>query len=375
MPIFEILDDTLSAVPETTFGAEGVLERSHLQRLLRENISVLDDSLMFIAEEFGDWIDSQRRIDLLCIDKSANLVVVELKRTEDGGHMELQALRYAAMISQMTFEQVVETLARTRSRQNPDIQSARSDIMDFLDNDDFEEDKFGSDTRIILAAADFGKELTTTVFWIRDRGLDIQCIRLKPYRRLNGPLLIDIQQLIPLPETASFQTKIGFKNQSQRKNASERGTKIIRFWDTLLKREDATLHSHIIPGSAHWIGISSGVSGLKFNYTVSQEHSVVELYIDKPNASDIVNKTIFDLLLSKKSDIEQSFGGELVWERLDNRRACRVKKEVIGGYNCSDEDISGIQSQLVDCMNRLFASINPYLNEIRTTLLPLHNLL
>ena len=34
----------------------------------------------------------------------ANLVVVELKRTEDGGLMDLQALRYAAMISAMPFE-------------------------------------------------------------------------------------------------------------------------------------------------------------------------------------------------------------------------------------------------------------------------------
>ena len=36
-----------------------------------------------VAEEFSDWEDSHRRIDLLCLDKDADLVVVELKRTED----------------------------------------------------------------------------------------------------------------------------------------------------------------------------------------------------------------------------------------------------------------------------------------------------
>ena len=54
---------------------------------------------MVLAEEFGEWEASRRRIDLLVLDKDANLVVVELKRTDDGGHMELQALRYAAMVS------------------------------------------------------------------------------------------------------------------------------------------------------------------------------------------------------------------------------------------------------------------------------------
>jgi RecB family endonuclease NucS len=54
------------------------MERKDIQRLLSEQISVLDESLMVIAEEFGDWLDSSRRIDLLCIDSDANLVVVEL---------------------------------------------------------------------------------------------------------------------------------------------------------------------------------------------------------------------------------------------------------------------------------------------------------
>jgi len=63
---------------------------------------------MVISEEFDQWGESSRRIDLLCIDKEANLVVVELKRTEDGGHMELQAIRYAAKISAVTFSQLVD---------------------------------------------------------------------------------------------------------------------------------------------------------------------------------------------------------------------------------------------------------------------------
>ena len=49
-----------------------MMERKDIQRLLREQISVLDERLMVIAEEFGDWLDSSRRIDLLCIDRDAN---------------------------------------------------------------------------------------------------------------------------------------------------------------------------------------------------------------------------------------------------------------------------------------------------------------
>jgi hypothetical protein len=61
-----------------------------------------------LTEEFGDWEDCRRRIDLLAIDQQANLVVIELKRTSDGGHMDLQAIRYASMVSAMTFERATQ---------------------------------------------------------------------------------------------------------------------------------------------------------------------------------------------------------------------------------------------------------------------------
>ena len=108
MPIYELSDTGIKRLQKTTFADRGIRERQDIQRLLRNQIEIISDQTMVIAEEFGDWDVSRRRIDLLCIDKEANLVVIELKRTEDGGHMELQAIRYSAMISTMTFDQVVE---------------------------------------------------------------------------------------------------------------------------------------------------------------------------------------------------------------------------------------------------------------------------
>ena len=99
MPLYRVAKDRLESVKETSFFEEKLFERRDLQRLLKADITVLGDDLMVISEEFGDWEESSRRIDLLCLSKDADLVVVEIKRTDDGGHMELQAIRYAAMVS------------------------------------------------------------------------------------------------------------------------------------------------------------------------------------------------------------------------------------------------------------------------------------
>ena len=108
MPIYELTKEKLREIEGTSFNKAKVRERADLQRLLRNQIEIISPDTLIIAEEFGEWDESKRRIDLLGIDKNANLVVFELKRTDDGGHMDLQALRYAAMVSTMTFDKAVD---------------------------------------------------------------------------------------------------------------------------------------------------------------------------------------------------------------------------------------------------------------------------
>lgn len=66
MAIFQVTPDKLKALSETSFGNESIMERKDIQRLLRDQISVLDERLLVVAEEFGDWLDSSRRIGICC---------------------------------------------------------------------------------------------------------------------------------------------------------------------------------------------------------------------------------------------------------------------------------------------------------------------
>lgn len=173
MPLYEVTDAGLRRRPPAAFAALGMYERADLQRLLRDDIAALDEDLLVVAEEYGNWEDARRRIDLLAIDKAGRLVVIELKRTDDGGHMELQALRYAAMVSSMGFGEVAEAFGAHRAKQgHGEDGSARVELAAFLDvGDDAEEPVISTDVRIILVSADFGREITTTVLWLN--GFDV----------------------------------------------------------------------------------------------------------------------------------------------------------------------------------------------------------
>ncbi len=175
---------------------------------------------MVLAEEYGRWEDSRRRIDLLCLDQEANLVVIELKRTEDGGHMDLQALRYAAMVSTMTFARAVEAHREYLKATNPELIDETEDIiLRFLGWDEPQEEEFGNDVRIFLVSAEFSREITSCVLWLNERGIDIRCVRLKPYK-LDSQVLLDVQQLVPLPEATDYQIQIREKAEQKRQRKS-----------------------------------------------------------------------------------------------------------------------------------------------------------
>ena len=150
------------------------------------------------------------------LDKNANLVVVELKRTEDGGHMELQAIRYAAMVSRMIFDQAVEAHSHYLGGDGKE-EAARGAILKFLDWEEPDEKAFAKDVRIILVSAEFSKEITTSVLWLNERDLDIRCVRLKPYT-LGDRVLLDIQQVLPLPEAEEYQVQIRKKAAEERQS-------------------------------------------------------------------------------------------------------------------------------------------------------------
>jgi len=71
MPLYRCSDARFHELDSTTFGAERMRERFDLQAALRNQIEVICPECLVLSEEFGDWQDSRRRIDLLALDRNA----------------------------------------------------------------------------------------------------------------------------------------------------------------------------------------------------------------------------------------------------------------------------------------------------------------
>jgi len=140
-----------------------------------------------------------------------------------------------------------------------------------------------------------------------------------------------------------------------------------RWWTQLIECSKSVnnLHSHITPGKYSWIGTSSGTPGIGFNYTVLKDECGAEVYIDRGKGADEENVKIFDQLCANKTQIEKAFGAPLKWERLETKRACRIKyTDTAGGYRSPEEKWLDIQTNIITAMDRLEKAISPFIKRL-----------
>lgn len=360
MALFELTRDNLVQIPETRFDTK-ILKSKDLQALLKKDIGVLANDLKVLAEDYGKWEDGGRPIDLLCVDKDANLVVVDVKRTAEGSQIDLQAIRYAALVAAMTFDDAVAAAQRDRVEDPSAAQEMRAELLDFLDWTSPQDGDFGANVRIILVSADFSRELTQSVFWLIEQGLDIRCIRLRPHKLSDGKLLLDVEQIVPLPEAGPFQSTFKKLGQSQRLRHSEQQARRAKFlselWQTAQKI--TRLHENQRPVMNHASIAVRVRAGVAFHYTVRKADSRVELFLEP---IDRTQQTI-EFLASHRGEIEQSAARMVRRRNHLGNRSLRIQEVVEGGFLSPEESWPAIHERLIDAMGRAQKTLRPYLDQ------------
>lgn len=219
-------EGAVESVPTHELAELGLREREDLQEWVIEEPRILDEGLLVITSEYAGFEDTLDRLDVLALDRDGKLVVVELKRDRADSETELQALKYASFCSTLTAEDV-QQLYREFYQKRGDEDLTPEDVADrfisFIDTDDaipLGEDGYATfelddRPRIILAAGNFGTEVTSPVLWLRQEyGMDISCVRLNAYER-DGEYLVQGQRIIPVPETEEYMTKRREKDEKQ----------------------------------------------------------------------------------------------------------------------------------------------------------------
>jgi len=220
--IFSISEglDKATKISAGSFAGFNIWERRHIEEWIRSNPEILGEDLLVVSIEFDRFDKSSDRLDLLAVDRQGNLVVIELKRDTAAGYADLQAIRYAAMVSSMNIDKLVPYYVAYKKKYDDEALTdleAKEQIIEFVESDSFVE--LSTKPRIILCSEGFSQEVTATVLWLRDSQIDISCVSITPYK-IDGKVVIVPKVIIPLPEARQYL--IDIKRKEEVREASVR---------------------------------------------------------------------------------------------------------------------------------------------------------
>jgi len=174
-------------------------------------------------------------------------------------------------------------------------------------------------------------------------------VRVEAYRIGDSPPA-------PLFTVGAGPSEVGKATGRVREEMAERHRLRYEFWQQLLNRinqKGVSLHANLSPTTDNWLSTGAGKTGLSYVYRVTRDWAAAEFYIDRGPEKTEENKRIFEALQSRKEQIERDFGGPLIWDQMEGRRAFIIRSRVdIGGLKDA-ENWSEIQEAMIDAMLRL----------------------
>lgn len=357
-------------IKESSFTDLGLQERYDIQEWIANYPDMLEytDKLLIIQKEFDGFEDTNRRLDLLALDDKGNIVVIENKRDDTGVDVTWQAINYASFCSTLTKQQVIDIYNKYLAKQGKG-QDAEQIIEDFLldSSKGYPSDK----QKIILVSHHFRSEVLSAVQWLNSNGLDITCIRLRPYKFQNE-IIVDTDRILPQDALKDYTLKLSSKTadlKSQEVIKTKAIERNLKFWKAFNEYYDTsdTIFKNVASWNENkesWKGASAGFGkSLSFNFVILNDRSRVELYLD--NAKQDYNKKVFDFYYSKKQEIEGLLVPHtLTWERLDERRASRISIQNTELKPSEEENWQEIFKWLKETMNELINVLSRYKIEV-----------
>lgn len=317
--------NNISKLEERLFSDLKFREREHLQEWIAKNPEILGEDLLIIQKEYSGFDDTNERLDLLAVDKDGNLVIIENKLDDTGRNVVWQALKYASYCSTFTTKNIIDIYQKFLDS-NGVSENAKDNLMEFLSVEEEELLLNSEDQRIFFVANHFRKEVTSTVLWLLNKDVQFKCFRATPYS-MGEELFLQVDQIIPLPETEEFMihVKEKEKEESSKSKAVEKSkAKLIEFWAKLkenLSKHQIDLFDRVSAKPYYDMGFLKGPG--RYAFCLGKQGIRVELYFGSDE-----DKRLFDLMKAHENEIKEPIRQKLVWERLDNRKASRIKLEI-----------------------------------------------
>lgn len=125
-----------------------------------------------------------------------------------------------------------------------------------------------------------------------------------------------------------------------------------------------TMVPELTAGPRSFLVFTSGFKGLRYGWSFTRGNIFrIELYCDTGDKK--LNEQILDELMQHQKEIEGKLETPLSWERLENRRACRIAWEHPGTISASPKELEELKTWAVESLPLFIETMQPYLSRLQ----------
>lgn len=177
-----------------------------IEAWLEQDISIISDDLLVIdrqsVTEFGGVID------LLCLDRSGDAVIVELKRDRTPRDITAQVLDYASWVKDLSNERITELADQYLGERGPLDKAFEQQFGDELP------ETLNGQHKLLIVASDIDPSTERIVNYLSDTyGVDINAVSFQYFHRGEGEFLARVFLIDPSQVEQSKRTKSASKRR------------------------------------------------------------------------------------------------------------------------------------------------------------------
>jgi len=340
-------DKKINSLEETDFSEQGIMERKDIEAWIEKYPDILGEDFYIISTEYDGFDKTNERLDLMAIDSDGKLTIIELKRGSSGKYADLQALRYAAYCSTITFNKLVEInrdyLLNKGINDSYDV--VKEKILNFITtNPDFEE--LDGKPRIVLVASDYTPEVTSTVIWLNKFELDISCVKFQPYKLDNDNIVFESSVIIPLPEEKDFQ--IENERRTSQENLNRTQEEYLKFYTKIMEGIKNKINLQLRrPPIRSYYQIPTDIPGIHYEWVFSGRPKCFSVNIHFENKRREFNEKYFNEIIKLKDKLEKETNEKIIVDTNWQKSGMKIYIQKELGNNTDELIKWGIENMII----------------------------
>ena len=209
----------------------------------------------------------------------------------------------------------------------------------------------------VLVAESFRDEHRSALGWLNDisrDGFGFFGVEVAAWRIADSP---------PAPQLNVVVEPDNWRRAVRTVDTGRKAT-YAQFWAGFLPRlhdAEPRWRATKTPQLQNWMQFKSTAPTVKYIARVRPSTLTAQAYID--TGDDTTTSELYDWLHEQRHDIEAAFAAELLWNRLDGRRASVINTNYPDDVNVEDRDTwPALWEWLISTMGRLADAIDPVLD-------------